>query len=146
MINKDFEELKKEIINEIEKQEKQKKQEKEYIKNDNFNINKQPLINIGIIGHVAHGKCFKKDTKIIMYDGSIKCIQDVNIGEYIMGDDSTPRKVLSICKGNDIMYKIKNKLDESYVVNSDHILSLKYTIFKQKDSSIEFSVKKFFKK
>ena len=86
------------------------------------------------------------DTKIIMYDGNIKCIKDIKINDYIMGDDSTPRKVLSISKKNDIMYKIINKLGESYKVDSNHILSLKYTIFKKKDTSFEFFIHTFLNK
>jgi len=42
-----------------------------------------------------------------------------------MGDDSTPRNVLSLGSGNDNMYKILSNNGEFYTVNSEHILCLK---------------------
>ena len=42
------------------------------------------------------GKCFGKDTKIRMYDGSVKCVQDILNGELVMGNDSTPRIVSGV--------------------------------------------------
>ena len=75
---------------------------------------------------VGSGKCMKKDTPILMYDGSIKPIQDVEIGDKVMGDDSTPRTVLSLGRGEDNMFEII-PIDgsESYTVNSEHVLVLK---------------------
>lgn len=73
----------------------------------------------------GYGKCLAKDTKIIMYDGSIKKVQDIKVGELIMGDDSKPRKVLSLARGTERMYKILQNNGDSYIVNESHILSLK---------------------
>lgn len=81
---------------------------------------------ITVTGYSGQGKCHGKGTKILMHDGSIKNVEDVVVGDKLMGDDSTPRNVLSVCKGRDQLYNVrhfKNKTD-SYVVNSDHILSL----------------------
>jgi len=44
-----------------------------------------------------------------------------------MGDDSTPRKVLSLANGKDEMYDIIPTKGEKYTVNSVHILCLKPT-------------------
>lgn len=71
------------------------------------------------------GKCLGKDTPILMYDGSIKKVQDVVVRDVIMGDDSTPRNVLSITHGREPMFKIIEKGGSGYVVNQSHILSLK---------------------
>ena len=74
----------------------------------------------------ASGKCLARDTKIIMFDGSIKNVQDIIVGDKIMGDDSTMRNILSITKGNEEMFNISNHLlDVDYTVNKSHILSLK---------------------
>jgi hypothetical protein len=44
-----------------------------------------------------------------------------------MGDDSGPRNVLTLARGRETMYKIKDEYgSESYVVNENHILSLMY--------------------
>lgn len=75
---------------------------------------------------VGTGKCFSKDTPILMYDGSIKKVQDVEINDLLMGDDSKPRTVLSLGRGQDYMYEINQKYGDKYVVNSEHILCLKY--------------------
>lgn len=71
--------------------------------------------------------CHAKDTEILMYDGSIKYVQDIVIGDQLMGDDSTPRKVLSLYRGNQAMVKIIPNKGDSFIVNEDHILSLKKT-------------------
>jgi hypothetical protein len=62
-----------------------------------------------------------------MFDGTIKKVEDIKKNDLIMGDDSTPRKVLNTTTGKDIMYEIKNVKGEVYTVNSYHILSLKYS-------------------
>lgn len=71
------------------------------------------------------GKCFGKGTKILMYDGSIKNVEDIKQGELLMGNDSTPRKVLSLGRGKEMMYWIKQLHGINYRVNESHILSLK---------------------
>jgi len=73
----------------------------------------------------AYGKCLGKNTKILMYDGTIKKVEDIKIGDVLMGDDSNPRNVLSLARGTEQMYKISSKKGDSYVCNESHILSLK---------------------
>ena len=73
----------------------------------------------------ACGKCCTLNTPILMFDGSIKMVQDVVPGDVLMGDDSTPRNVLSICRGREMMYNIIPKKGDTYRVNESHILSLK---------------------
>lgn len=69
------------------------------------------------------GKCHAENTPILMYDGSVKNVQDIIVGDLLMGDDSTPRTVLSLAQGNDQMYTVES-VDGSvkYTVNSEHIL------------------------
>jgi hypothetical protein len=80
---------------------------------------------IALKGPMGVGKCHAKDTKILMYDGSIKNVQDIVVGDIVMGDDSTPRRVLSLGQGEDMMYDIIPTKGEKYTVNSEHILCLK---------------------
>lgn len=82
---------------------------------------------LALYGHAGVGKCFSKNTPILMFDGTIKMVQDIVPGELLMGDDSTPRTVLTLGRGKDTMYKITNVKGESYTVNSEHILCLKYS-------------------
>jgi Hom_end-associated Hint/Type III restriction enzyme, res subunit/LAGLIDADG-like domain len=70
------------------------------------------------------GKCLGKDTPVMMYDGSIKPVQDVKVGDKIMGDDSSPRNILSVCSGTEQLYNVVPTKGDSYIVNESHILSL----------------------
>jgi DNA polymerase III delta prime subunit len=80
--------------------------------------------NLLLYGPKGSGKCHAIDTPILMYDGSIKMVQDILVGEQLMGDDSKPRNVLSLGTGKDTMYTIKPTKGESLTVNSEHILCL----------------------
>lgn len=85
-----------------------------------------PDATILILGKRRSGKSVSYGTKVLMYDGTIKNVEDIKVGEQVMGDDSTPRNVLETHSGTDKMYKVENKKGESYTVNSHHILSLKW--------------------
>ena len=82
----------------------------------------------------GRGKCMGRDTPILMYDGTIKMVQDVKVGDVIMGDDSTPRNVLTLARGREQMYKVIPKKGDPYIVNESHILSLKYSSTVNKDT------------
>ena len=73
--------------------------------------------------------CFTKGTKILMFDGSIKNVENIEIGNVIMGDDSTSRFVLELCRDQDEMFEIiPDNNSESYTVNKQHKLVLKTNI------------------
>lgn len=81
--------------------------------------------NVLLYQSLGTGKCHKKNTPILMYDGSIKKVQDINVGDQLMGDDSKPRTVLSLARGTDMMFDIIDVHGEKYTVNQEHILCLK---------------------
>jgi replicative DNA helicase len=85
----------------------------------------QPSDLVIIAARPGMGKCLGKGTKVLMYDGSLKNVEDIKENELLMGDDSTPRKVLSIARGQEKMYWIHQNKAMSYRVNESHILSLK---------------------
>jgi superfamily II DNA or RNA helicase len=89
---------------------------------------KDPTRMGGIISlGCGQGKCLAPDTPILMHDGEIKAVQDVVIGDQLMGDNCTPRNVLSTCTGTEFMYRIVQSVGESYIINKSHILSLYHT-------------------
>jgi hypothetical protein len=88
-------------------------------------MSNEEYLHTMIMGPPGHGKCLGKNTPVIMYDGSIKMVQNIKVGDAIMGDDSTPRKILSTCTGKETMYKIHQSYGDEYTVNESHILSLK---------------------
>ncbi len=73
----------------------------------------------------AMGKCLGRGTKVVMFDGSLKKVEDVKIGDKLMGNDSLPRNVLSTTSGIEQMYWIRQNKGIDYRVNESHILSLK---------------------
>lgn len=75
-----------------------------------------------IIGPPGSGKCLAPGTPVVMHDGSIKPVETICTGEYLMGDDLTPRRVLSTCSGEDNMYEICQTQGMNYIVNEPHIL------------------------
>lgn len=68
--------------------------------------------------------CHAKGQGIIMYDGSIKNVEDVCVGDQLIGPDSKPRNVLELCRGFDEMVEIIPVKGKSFVINKEHILSL----------------------
>jgi hypothetical protein len=52
-----------------------------------------------------------------MYDGLIKNVVDVCVGDLLMGPDSDPRTVLTLTHGFDEMYQVKPTKGDAYVVN-----------------------------
>ena len=83
-----------------------------------------PDATVLLLGKRRSGKCLLKGTRIVMYNGSRECIENVKKGDLVMGDNGTPRTVLETHNGDDYMYKITNQYNDYYVVNSQHILSL----------------------
>ena len=72
-----------------------------------------------------HGKCEAVGTKVRMYNGTIKKVEDLIIGDLLMGVDSKPRKVVALHRGQDEhMYRIDQSKGDSYTVNSNHICTL----------------------
>jgi len=78
-----------------------------------------------IAARPAMGKCLGKGTKVLMYDGTLKKVEEVKVGDRLMGDDSTPRNVLSLARGREEMYWVHQNKGIDYRVNKSHILSLK---------------------
>ena len=77
------------------------------------------------IGKRGSGKCLSKNEHVIMFDGNLKAAQDVRVGDQLMGDDSKPRNVVAISSGVSQLYKVKQTQGDDYVVNDNHVLSLK---------------------
>ena len=71
--------------------------------------------------------CHAKGTKILMYDGSVKNVEDILTNDIVMGPDSNPRRVVRTITGNEKMYKITPNKGSPFIVNENHVLSLKTT-------------------
>lgn len=77
-----------------------------------------------LLGPTGSGKCLAPGTVLLMHNGAVKRVEDLVIGDKLMGPDSTPRTVLSLTSGEDNMFTVCPKKGDPYTVNSEHILSL----------------------
>lgn len=79
-------------------------------------------------GPPKSGKCLGRDTPVMMFDGTIRPVQEVRVGDLLMGPDSKPRAVLGTTSGRGPLYRVIPNKGESYVVNDKHVLSLKMSM------------------
>lgn len=86
---------------------------------------KFPLLHVN--GAAGAGKCLARGTPVIMADGSIRSVEDIAVGDTLLGPDGQPRKVTSLGRGRDTMYKVCQNKGMTYVVNSEHNLSLVFS-------------------
>jgi len=93
--------------------------------------------------HIWTGSgCFAKETAIMMFDGTSKPVQEIQVGDQLMGDDSTARNVLQLFRGYSDMYEIIPVKGEKFVVNGEHDLVVKATnMFATKKENDKFVLK-----
>ena len=72
--------------------------------------------------------CHAKGHPILMYDGSVKKVEDIVVGDLVMGDDERPRTVYQILRGREEMVKVSpvyledtpRKERIEFIVNKSH--------------------------
>jgi len=82
--------------------------------------------NVNLLKPVGQFGCLAPNTPILMWDGTIKHAEKVEIGDHLIGDDGQKRTVLKTTSGMDDMYEITDEKGKSYTVNSQHILTLQF--------------------
>lgn len=70
------------------------------------------------------GKCLGRGTPVLLYDGSIKPVEEIRIGDQLMGPDSEPRRVLSTTVGRGSLYKVRPVKGDPWICNDAHVLTL----------------------
>ena len=87
------------------------------------NYNKEEEKIVG--GKNGYGsKCFRLNTRILLWSGEIKLADQINKDDILIGDDGETRKVLDISRGRGPMYEVQQAHGETYYVNNEHILTL----------------------
>lgn len=106
----------------------------------------------GLVGmiRVGGGKCHGRGTPILMFDGNIKPVEEVIESDLLMGPDSMPRRVVSTCTGRELLYRVTPVKGDPYVVNANHVLTLKktsegYRFPSQAPKILDISVKDYLK-
>lgn len=89
-------------------------------------------------------KCLKEGETVLMYDGTFKAVEHVQVGDLLIGPDSSPRTVQSLSSGEDEMAQIVPNRGEPFSVTLNHILTLKTNdkkLLKDKPQYINLTVK-----
>ncbi len=76
--------------------------------------------------------CLGKGTIVVMLDGSKKKVEDIEVGDIVMGDDERGRNVLSLIHNREMMYVVKYD-SGTFRCNENHIL----TVFNQETNQVE---------
>ena len=81
-------------------------------------------------------KCLALGTKVIMADGTLRAVEDVRVGDAVLGPDSRARHVLSVSRGHGPLYRVQQASGMTYTVNDTHLLSLKKSESSKKDRRV----------
>lgn len=68
--------------------------------------------------------CHVEGQGLLMHDGSTKRVEDVVVGDRLMGPDARPRTVLSLARGEDNIVEVRPTKGRPWRVNRGHILTL----------------------
>ena len=84
---------------------------------------------IVMVGNARGGKCWKKGTKLMTWPlGESKKVEDIRIGDQLMGPDSQPRQVLQLDNGEERLFRIipeRSSDQQDMIVTRNHILILR---------------------
>lgn len=78
--------------------------------------------------------CLGRGTKVKMFDGTFKNVEDVVVGDVLMGDDEQPRHVSKLYRGRQQMYRISYD-GGAFRCNEHHILTV-YDALKMRVSDV----------
>lgn len=93
-------------------------------------------INILLCGDPGTSKCLGRGTPVLRSDGSFVPVESVAVGDRLVGDDGTPRRVLALTRGREQMVsvmlrhrKLAPQRDDDelllFTCNLAHVLTLK---------------------
>lgn len=68
--------------------------------------------------------CHAAGQLILMLDGTLKRVEDIRVGDSLVGPDSRPRRVLRTVMGHGALVRVVPRKGDPFVVNADHILTL----------------------
>jgi len=96
---------------------------------------------LGVV--IAPTGCHSRGTRVLMSDGAFKNVEDIVVGDKLLGPDSNNRNVLQLHRGTQMMYRVVPVKGDSFVVNAGHILSLRNT---QNNKIVNISVSEYLSK
>lgn len=78
-----------------------------------------------VLGPMFSGKCLAAGTLVLRANGDLARVEEMKVGDELLGDDLKPRKVLQTAAGFGGLIRVCQSNACSYVVNDCHILSVK---------------------
>lgn len=70
--------------------------------------------------------CHAEGQKVLMFDGTLRKVEDVQVGDLLMGPDSTPRKVQVRHEGTAPLFDVIPKRGPTWRVTGEHVLVTKH--------------------
>lgn len=65
--------------------------------------------------------CLHESVRVRMFDGSLKYSKDIQVGDLLMGVDSTPRIVKNLVRGKGLMYDVHTNYNGSFRCTDSHL-------------------------
>lgn len=106
------------------------------------NIRKGLSLGKDLIMLQGSARCFAAGTKVRMYDGTLKNVEDIRLGDKVMNMQGDGYNlVVNLHSGTDMLYRVHQPRGIDYIVNSLHELSLKQTeAFKRRINGEKVSI------
>ena len=71
--------------------------------------------------------CHGIGEKVLLADGQIKRVEEIQSDDLLLGSDGNPRHILQIIRGTGHMYKIQTVKGKPFIVDGNHMMTLKRT-------------------
>lgn len=89
---------------------------------------------------------FALNTPVLCFNGDVKPIHSLSQGDVIMGDDNTPRSVVSVQTGScSSFFKVKQNKGADYIINRNNFITLKLSRIKPNVTDVLVAGKKYMK-
>lgn len=75
--------------------------------------------------------CHAIGSKVLTADGNVVAVENVHVGDFLLGMDGTPRRVIAVHHGEKPCYEITPTKGNPFVVTEDHVLSLVKTTIRR---------------
>lgn len=75
--------------------------------------------------------CHAIGSKVLTADGNVVAVENVHVGDRLLGMDGTPRRVIAVHHGEKPCYEITPTKGNPFVVTEDHVLSLVKTTIRR---------------
>jgi hypothetical protein len=95
-----------------------------------FKMYDEALLTFGNVAYPKFGNillmaggagCHARCTEVLMFDGTYKAVEQIIVGDKLMGIDSSHRTVIELHTGNGEMLLVETSKNDFYISNIDHI-------------------------